>query len=397
MLSFTMEEYQERIRKTKQRMEASGIDVLLLSDPANMNYISGYDGWSFYVHQMVVVIIDEDQPLWIGRSQDANGAKQTAWLHHDHIIPYPDDYVQSLTKHPMDFAAQILTEIGQSHRVIGVEMDQYYFTAACYEHLKRHLPHAQFKDATNLVNYVRLIKSDQEVEYMKRAALIVERAMQAGIDAVQAGVRECDVAATIFQAQISGTEAYGGDYPAIVPLMPSGIKTATPHLTWTDGTYKQGETVILEIAGCYKRYHSPLARTLVVGQPTSQIADLSNIVIEGLNETLQFVKPGVTCEEVEAVWRASIAKHGLEKESRLGYSMGLNYPPDWGEHTASLRKGDKTVIQENMTFHVIPGMWFESFGVELSESIRVTKNGCETLANFPRELFTKHPNIHSAS
>ncbi|TSB48295.1 M24 family metallopeptidase [Alkalicoccobacillus porphyridii] len=397
MLSFTLEEYQERLGKTKEKMAAAGIDVLLISDPANMNYLSGYDGWSFYVHQMLIVIIDEAQPIWLGRSQDANGAKLTVWMHQDFIIPYPDEYVQSLPKHPMDFVAQILTEIGQSNRAIAVEMDHYYFTAACMEHLKQHLPNASFKDGTNIVNRVRIIKSDQEIEYMKRAGAIVERAMQAGIDAVQTGVRECDVAATIFHAQISGTEAYGGDYPAIVPLMPSGIKTSAPHLTWTDGTYKQGETVILEIAGCYKRYHSPLARTLVVGQPALQVVELSEIVIEGLNETLQFVKPGVTCEEVEAVWRKSIAKHGLEKESRLGYSMGLNYPPDWGEHTASLRQGDKTVIQENMTFHVIPGMWFDSFGVELSESIRVTKTGCETLANFSRELFIKHPTIHSAS
>lgn len=397
MLSFTMEEYQERMINTKKSMVEKGIDVLLISDPANMNYLSGYDGWSFYVHQMLIVIIDQVQPIWFGRLQDANGAKLTVWMQHDYIIPYPDEYVQSESKHPMDFAAHILSKLGQSNRVIGVEKDHYYFTAASMEHLKQHLPNASFKDGTNLVNRVRLIKSEQEIEYMKRAGAIVEKAMHAGIDAVQVGVRECDVAATIFQAQISGTEAYGGDYPAIVPLLPSGIKTSAPHLTWTDGTYNQGETVILEVAGCYKRYHSPLARTLVVGQPTSQIVDLSNIVIEGLNETLQFIKPGVTCEEVEAVWRRSIAKHGLEKESRLGYSMGLNYPPDWGEHTASLRRGDKTVLRENMTFHVIPGMWFDNFGMELSESIRVTKQGCETLAQFPRELFIKHPNIHSAS
>ncbi|WYP25777.1 M24 family metallopeptidase [Alkalihalobacillus sp. FSL W8-0930] len=397
MLSFTMEEYQDRLRKTKQRMEASGIEVLLISDPANMNYLTGYDGWSFYVHQLAVVIIDEPQPLWIGRSQDANGAKQTAWLHHDHIIPYPEEYVQSLSKHPMDFVAQFLTEIGQGNRVVGVEMDQYYFTASCYQHLKQHLPLGQLKDATNVVNWVRLIKSDQEIEYMKRAARIVERSMQAGMDAIGVGVRECDVAATIYHTQISGTEEYGGDYPAIVPLLPSGIKTSSPHLTWTDGTYKQGETVILEIAGCYKRYHCPLARTLVVGQPDPHISELSKIVIEGLNETLDATKPGMTCGEVEAVWRKSIARHGLDKESRLGYSMGLNYPPDWGEHTASLRRGDTTILQENMTFHVIPGMWFDQFGVEISESIRLTKNGCETFAEFPRELVCKQPDIHTAS
>jgi Xaa-Pro dipeptidase len=397
MLSFELSEYKERIKKTKLKMASEGIEVLLITDPANMNYLSGYDGWSFYVHQILVLIIDEDQPIWIGRGQDANGAKVTTWLYHDNIIPYTDDYVQSIEKHPMDFVANILWEIGQAHRTIAVEKDSYYFTAMCFERLQVGLPNAKFKDGTNLVNRVRLIKSNQEIEYMRRAAKIVERAMDSAITSIEVGVRECDVAANIYQAQISGTEFFGGDYPAIVPLMPAGKKTSTPHLTWSDDRYKDGDTVILELAGCYKRYHSPLARTLVLGQPSQQVSDLSKVVIEGLNASLDFVKPGVTCEEVEAVWRKSIEKSGFIKESRIGYSMGLNYPPDWGEHTASLRQGDKTILQPNMTFHMIPGIWYDDFGVELSESFRVTEDGCEILANFPRELILKNSSINTAS
>ena len=109
--------------------------------------------------------------------------------------------------------------------------------------------------------------------------------------------------------------------------------------------------------------------------------------MEGLNQTLEAIKPGMLCEQVELVWRRHIAKAGLEKESRIGYSMGLNYPPDWGEHTASLRPGDKTVLAPNMTFHMILGMWLDNYGFECSESFRVTEKGCETFADFPRKLF----------
>ncbi len=397
MFSFTINEYQERIRRTKIQMEANGTDVLLISDPANMNYLSGYNGWSFYVHQMLVLLIDEEQPIWIGRNQDANGAKQTTWLLHDRIISYPDDYVQSTTKHPMDFIAKILSEIGQGTRRIGVEMDTYYYTAMAHSRLSASLPDSSIHDATNLVNRVRLIKSDPEIEYMKRAGKIAETAMYAGIQAAQAGVRECDVAAAIYHAQISGTEEYGGDYPAIVPLMPSGIKTSAPHLTWSEQRYPSEETIILELAGCYKRYHAPLARTVVIGEPQQRVSDVADIVVEGMNEVMAFMKPGVTCEETEAVWRKAISRYGLEKESRLGYSMGLNFPPDWGEHTASLRQGDQTVLKPNMTFHVIPGMWYDDFGVEISESVRITEGGCELLCNFPRQLITKHSSIDTAS
>lgn len=388
-MSFATYEYKERIRKTKERMQQKGIEVLLITDPANINYLSGYDGWSFYVHQMLVVIIDEDQPMWIGREMDANAAKVTTWLYRDNIIPYPDDYIHSNIKHPMDFVAGILKEIGQDNRSIGVEMENYYFTAKSYMQLQKGLPNAAFHDATLLVNWVRLIKSDAEIEYMKRAAVIAEKAMKAGIELIQEGVRECDVAAKIFHTQITGTEEFGGDYPAIVPLLPSGEKTSTPHLTWTDDRYKDGDAVIIELAGCYKRYHSPLARTVQIGQPNENLKTLSEVAVEGINACLEMIRPGIACEEIEETWRKTIEKSGFVKESRLGYSMGLNYPPDWGEHTVSIRKGDKTILQPNMTFHLIPGLWLDNYGFEVSESIRITENGCETFAKMPRNLALK--------
>ena len=388
-MSFATYEYKERIRKTKERMQQKGIEVLLITDPANINYLSGYDGWSFYVHQMLVVIIDEDQPMWIGREMDANAAKVTTWLYRDNIIPYPDDYIHSDIKHPMDFVAGILKEIGQDNRSIGVEMENYYFTAKSYMQLNKGLPNAAFHDATLLVNWVRLIKSDAEIEYMKRAAIIAEKAMKAGIELIQEGVRECDVAAKIFHTQITGTAEFGGDYPAIVPLLPSGEKTSTPHLTWTDDRYKDGDAVIIELAGCYKRYHSPLARTVQIGKPNENLKTLSEVAVEGINACLEMVRPGIACEEIEETWRKTIEKSGFVKESRLGYSMGLNYPPDWGEHTVSIRKGDKTILQPNMTFHLIPGLWLDNYGFEVSESIRITENGCETFAKMPRNLALK--------
>ncbi|MGM8211461.1 M24 family metallopeptidase [Virgibacillus sp. W0430] len=386
---FSQNEYKVRLAKTKERMEQAGIDVLLITNPANMNYLSGYDGWSFYVDQMLAVIIDEEQPLWIGRFQDANGAKATTWLDHTNIIPYPDDYVQSEVKHPMEFVGDILTQIGQTKRNIGIEMESYYFTALAYEKLRSSLPNANFIDASLLVNYVRIIKSDKEIEFIKKAAKIVEKGMTTATNAIQAGTRQCDAAAIIYHDLIAGTKEYGGDYPSIVPLLPTGENTSTPHLTWTDKPFKNGEMTIIEIAGCYNRYHSPLARTVSLGKPSEKAYEVSKIVVEGLNAALDVVKPGALCEDIEEAWRNVIAKHGIVKESRLGYSMGLNYPPDWGEHTASIRHGDKTVLQPNMTFHLIPGLWFEDYGIEISESFRVTETGVEVLTNFPRELIVK--------
>ena len=387
---FETSEYLGRVKKTKQSMDKAGIDALVVADPANMNYLTGYDGWSFYVPQVVVVSMESNEPLWIGREMDAAGARHTTFLQTENIIGYPDYYVQTTERHPMDFVADIIKQRGWGNKRIGTEMDAYYFSARGYEVLKTDLPDAVFVDGNLLVSWIRLIKSDQEIEYMRQAGKIMERVMQTALDKVAPGVRECDAVAEIIRTQIRGTDTFGGDYTAIVPLMPTGEKTSTPHLTWTDEPYENESAVNLELAACRNRYHCPMARTMYLGKnPPTKLEDTAVVVVDGLNLTLDAIKPGLLCEDVELVWRRHIAKHSLSKESRIGYAMGLNYPPDWGEHTASLRPGDKTILKPHMTFHMILGMWMDDWGFECSESFVVTETGCETFADFSRMLFLK--------
>src|SRR5690606_8700191 len=201
---FPIIEYKERIKRVKERMALEGMEVLLITNPSNMNYLSGYDAWSFYVHQMLIIVLEEDQPIWIGRKQDANAAKVTTWLDHGNIYFYTDEFVHAVLKHPMDEIARIMEERELGNRYIGVEMENYYFTAKAYEQLKKGLPNATFKDATLLVNYVRMIKSDLEIENMKKAGKIAEIAMQKAIDEINEGVRENEVVANIYQSQIYG-------------------------------------------------------------------------------------------------------------------------------------------------------------------------------------------------
>ncbi|WP_153462027.1 MULTISPECIES: M24 family metallopeptidase [Sediminibacillus] len=389
MAVFTKEEYKERLKRTKEQMAIDGIEVLLVTNPSNMNYLTGYNAWSFYVHQMVVVLPEEEEPRWIGRKQDANAAKETTWLQHRHILFYNEDYIQSAILHPMDAIARVLDKMGKGNCRIGVELENYYFTAKALIQLEIGLPNAVFHDATLLVNYLRMVKSDKEIHLMQKAAMIAGQTMEKAVEAIEPGRRENDAVADIYHAQISGTSSFGGDYPAIVPLLPAGKRTSSPHITWSDQPYKIRDTVIVELAGCYQRYHAPLARTVSLGKPTEKVKDLAEVVVEGLNDALNAVKPGFTCEEIEEVWRRSIAKHGFIKDSRIGYSVGLSYPPDWGEHTASLRAGDKTILRPNMTFHLIPGIWFDNYGMEISETFQVTETGSATLTDFPRKLFVK--------
>jgi ectoine hydrolase len=384
---FEKAEFIDRLNKIKKEMQNKEIDTLISTDPANMNYLSGYDGYSFYVIQGVIVLLDEEEPIWIGRNMDRPGAEFTTWLSSENIIGYGDDYVQSETKHPMHFFADLLKAKGITNGKIGIELGQDSFNVTSYLELQNKLPNCQLKDASFLVNKVRMIKSDTEIKYMKLAGEITVNAMKAAIDSTREGVRESDVAASIYQKLITGTDDYVGDYPAIIPLMSSGEKIAAPHLSWTNRKYRKDDIVTLELSGCLHRYHTPLARTLYIGTPSQKYMDIVNVVLEGLHEMLDFIKEGTTCDEVAGRWNKILSKSSITKESRVGYPIGIGYPPDWGEQTISIRPGDKSILQENMTFHILPALFQADTGFVVSESIRVTENGCERLTDLPHNLF----------
>jgi Xaa-Pro dipeptidase len=387
---FPQREYDRRIRRTKEMMDHRGIEVLLVVDPANMNYLTGYDGWSFYVHQGVILSLDADIPVWFGRQQDANGARLTTWLSDDCIHGYPDEYVQSRYTHTMRYVAQLLRDRGLSARRLGAELDGYWFSARMYLTLQEELPRSTLKDATHLVNWVKTVKSDAEITYMRQAARICEKVMQTAIDGIAAGILEREVAAMVSAAQISGTNEFGGASPAIFPIMPSAERTSTAHLTYDpDRRYCQNDVVLLELCGARHRYHVPLARTVYLGAPPEDLRKTAEGVVTGLKETLRFMGPGVTAEEVEARWRKAIAHTGVVKPSRVGYSYGLNYVPDWGEHTLSLRPGDKTILKPGMTIHFMPGIWLDTYGFECSEPVLITPEGCEKFVEFDQRLFVK--------
>ncbi len=390
-LYFSKAEFSDRIAKTRRSMQERGLELLIVSDPSNMNWLTGYDGWSFYVHQCVLLGLDGD-PVWFGRGMDRKGAVRRCFMGTDDMIGYPDHYVQSTERHPMDYLSNQIIDRGWGKARIGVEMDNYWFSAAAYASLQANLPNAQFSDATALVNWQRAVKSEQELDYMRTAGKIVERMHNRIFDKIEPGMRKCDLVADIYDASLRYDETIGagGDYPGIVPLLPSGEDASASHLTWDDEPMKSGEGTFFEIAGVYHRYHCPLSRTVFLGKPTQTFLDAEKAVLEGMEAGLEMAKAGNHCEDIALAFFKVLKKYGIEKDSRTGYSIGAAYPPDWGEHTMSLRAGDKTVLRENMTFHFMTGLWADDWGFEITESIVIGGNGPECLANVPRKMFVKN-------
>jgi len=389
-LPFTREEYASRVVKTRDAMERSGVDAIIVSDPSNMAWLTGYDGWSFYVHQAVILTM-EDEPVWFGRSQDAAGAIRTTWLGDSSIVGYPDHYVQSAERHPMDYLSAKLAERGLHAARIGVEMDNYWFSAAAYAALQKGLPDARFSDVTALVNWQRAVKSERELDYMRLAARFVEKMHARIFEVIEPGMPKSSLVAEIYDAGLryDAEIGAGGDYPAIVPLLPSGADAAAPHLTWDDRPMKEGEGTFFELAGVHRRYHCPLSRTVFLGQPNRTFLDAEAAVLEGMEAGLAAAKAGNLCEDIANAFFGVLARHGIEKNNRAGYPIGLSYPPDWGERTMSLRPGDRTELQPGMTFHFMTGLWMEDWGFEITESIVIGETGPEVLADVPRKLMVK--------
>ncbi|MBK1868855.1 M24 family metallopeptidase [Aestuariivirga sp. YIM B02566] len=385
-IPFTRAEYAERFAQVKGRMAIAGFDLIVCQDPANMGWLTGFDGWSFYVPQCVLVHRDEETPIWFGRAQDAKSAHLTTYLPAKNIVPFSEHLIQHPVGHPYDELAELIRARGWSKARIGVEMDAHYYTARCHAHLTNGLPEAAFSNNGDLVNWARLVKSDAELVLMREAGQICSHAMNRAIEVMRPGVPQYQVIAEIYHAQTIGVPGAGGDYAAICPLMPVGEGTSTPHLTWSDAPLPTSGLAMLEIAGARRRYHAPLTRTIHLGKPPQAITDVAKAVVEGVDAGLAKAKSGNTAAEVEGAWQAVLRKHGLKKESRVGYSIGLAYPPDWGERTVSLRPGDETALQAGMCFHIQSGVWLQDFGVAISESFVVTDTGGERLCDVAREL-----------
>ena len=386
---FTKEEYKQRLNKVKKSMQEKGIELLISQDTNNMNYLTGYDAWSFYYSQCVIVHVSAEEPLCFVRAQDAGGAYIKTYLKKENIIVYDEKYIHTWPMHHYDSLIDLIKKNKWDKLNIGVEMDSHYFTAYCYEKLKQGLPNANIKDSERLVNWTRLIKSDAEINLMKGAAKISQIGMKVAMESINPGVRQCDAVAEIQKALFKGTPEIGGEYASIATLLPTGKGTSASHLTATDEKFVEGEATIIELSGVNKRYHCPMARTVLLGKPNQKKIDAMKATNEALDAGITATKPGNTADDVAQKFWAVLDKYNIKKESRTGYSIVIGYPPDWGEHTLNIYKGDKTVLEPNVCFHMIAVMQFGEWGVEASESVRVTDKGSELFCNFSRDLHIK--------
>jgi len=379
-MTFPMEEYDRRIHELRERMERRKLDAVIIADPENLAYLTGYQtsGYSFF--QALVVPL-EGESFMVTRQMEESNVSERTWV--DITRPYPDtgDAIQKLQS--------ALEEFGFADKYVGYERNSYFFPAYQQDRF-----HAAFGDGLldcfGIVEEGRARKSAHEIAVMRKAARATEAGMKAGFDAVAEGATENDVAAETCKAMFQA----GGEYPAVLPYVTSGPRTMIGHATWEGRRIGAGEHVFLEVGGCFRRYHTAMMRTVVLGDLSPSMRHAEETMIEALRELHATVRPGVTVADVDMVVRNVIESNraGAHLITRAGYSIGIAFPPSWDEgYIVSLKQGDHTVLEEGMTFHVIPWMW----GVDgdktvgISDTIRVTEEGCESFFSLDPHFVVK--------
>jgi len=379
-LVFTMGEYERRLAALRAQMEWRGLDAVIVTTPENLFYLTGYQTPGYYYFQALVVPLAGEAFMVTRLLEDSNVTTRT-WI--EESRPYAD------TESPIGALRHSLEEFGIAGKRVGYEKNCYFFRATEQEQLFVAAPETSFLDCSGLIEELRLIKSAEEVAVMVGAAAATEAGMRAGIDAVAAGVSEHDVAADIHHAMIKA----GSEYPAIAPFVASGWRCAVGHATWEGRTIEAGDCVFLEVGGCVHRYHAAMMRTVFLGQPSPEVEEAERLICEAMSACLDAIRPGVTAGDVDFVARSILERysHGGTQATRSGYSIGIAFAPDWGEgHILSIQPSESRPLEANMVFHLIPWLQVpEQAGIGLSETVRVTSAGSESLFSLDRKVFVK--------
>lgn len=360
-------------------MRDRGLDLLLVFSPENVSYITGYEtiGYSSFLSLLVPL---DGAPRMVVREMELDVAQATTWLTEFATVSDSED--------PVQVASGVVSEMAGAGDAVGVEETSAFLPPRTWRAVVDALVGigARPVDGSGLVEPVRRIKSDEEMSLIRGACDLAVAGMAAAVEAVNAGATENEVASVAFTAMVDG----GSDFLSGGPIVTSGVRGSVAHTTFGNRTIVDGDPVLIELGACRRRYGGALMRTVGVGGGGERFPELALALDESLDASIASIAPGRTCGSVDAACRTRIEEAGLGQwfRKRTGYSMGIAFAPDWGEgHIASLRAGDEMLLEPGMVFHIPPAVRLPGetvYGV--SETIAVTKDGCDVLTNFPRRL-----------
>ncbi len=375
MAVFPREEFESRQKGLKKLLAEKGIDLLLVNGPENIFYLTGEQSPGYYTFMCLGVPVD-GEPFLLLRELEFWNARTNTFL--ENIVTYADNIA------PGEALASLIESKGWKGRRVAIDRTAWFLPVALFDKLAAAIGNPL--DGSGLVEKLRLIKSSREIEMIEKAAGTTDAGMLAGMEAVNAGSTENIVAAAMMQASIEA----GSEYMGMDPFVTSGPRSGIPHTTWRRRVLEPSDGVLLEMAGCFNRYHAALMRTTWIGRAPVKAADMMKACEEALEAAIAKVKPGNTCADVHNAAQAVIDRHGYTENyrKRTGYGIGVSFAPDWGEgNIVSLFHNVMLELKPGMCFHMPPALRdYGHFAVGVSETVLVTETGCRTFSTVPRGL-----------
>jgi Xaa-Pro dipeptidase len=358
-------------------MRERGLDALLVTSPENVFYLTGLNHQGHFAFT-ALLLKAEGNCLLVTRAMERHTlAAQVPGCEH---VPFGDG------EDPAEAVARAVGTSGLERGRIGVEKDKMSFPIRVWEDVVARIPRAEWEDEAGIVDDVRVVKSAAEIDCIRQAAAISDRAMQSGIRVAGVGANEREVAAEVYRSMV----ASGGEYPGLAPLIRTGDRLLQEHITWRDRTLRAGDALFMELSGCANRYHAPLTRMVYVGHAPEGADAAAEIVIAGLEATRGALRPGALTGEVYAAWKAGVDEalgHHDYHRHHCGYVTGIGFPPSWSGAgvPVGIRPGGEIEIRPGMVFHLLP--WLLGQGptdYAVSDTVLVTEAGAELLTSVER-------------
>ena len=369
---FSDDELSLRLVATRQEMAVRGLDLVLLSAPEHVFYLTGLDHWGYFAPH-VLIVAAEGELVLVTRAMEhvaiRNQVRNATFIGHSDSESAADVVVKHLNG-------------ASSGKTIGLESASAGLSYAMGQALKQGIDGASWVDITGMLDEMRLVKSTEEQRFMRSAAVASDAGTQAAINAIHDGAKEADVAAECLAAM---TRA-GGTPPGFGPFLRPSHRMAEEHTTWGDGEHH--EAVFLEIAGCVSRYNAPMGRLVNIGRISDEDAEMARICGEAFDATLRALKVGARAKDVYSGWQSVVDAAGMPEYRRhhCGYLVGIGFPPAWtgGPRVTGLRHDSDREMREGMTFHLMS--WFTETGrgnYFISNTVLLGADGAEVLTTTP--------------
>lgn len=381
--AFPEAEHRERLARVREELAAAGFDGCILSAPESLFYLVGYDSVVANISEQALVFSTHDSadPTLLVRDLDLPLVTETSWLKDVRTYQlFVDDVSATI--------AEIAHEHGLANGRVGLELKSPAVTGGFYQSLDRAMPGLNFSDVSDLLRDVQLVKSPNEITYMREAGRYADLGLQAAREALRPGITEHALSAVLEKA----VRDAGGDYPALPTECASGSRTPSGHATPMARTIGPNELVHLEFAGVSRRYHSVGIGTMATGDPGPEARKLYDVARESLMAGLDRCIPGDPVSAIDVAARKPIEKAGLldAAQMRFGVGIGIAYPPIWLS-SLQIDRSSSSVLKPGTTFYV--HSWLsqpkKELGVMLGGTYLVTSTGIEPLSGAgPVELTT---------